>query len=246
MNKWTHVLLVEDDVNFGTTLKEILELKDFKVTWFQNGMDALSYLVIEPVDIIISDIMMPIMNGFELQEELKAYEIAQNIPIIFMTAFGNSEMVKHFSKNQLCVFKPFESAFLIQQINKLLANKKSDSKKEMDAFISEDSDVQILEHVKYVMDLYYNQSDIYQTLIQKTGISKYKLERLLLNTYNQNIRGYIHQYRVKKALELINHGHLNVSEISLKVGYSNTNRFTEVFEKVVGMTPKKFILKING
>ncbi len=84
MTKKKHILLVEDDESMGFLLKDSLENYQFKVTHFNNGKKALAQFPLVKFDICILDVMMPIMDGFSLAEEIR--KINPNIPLVFLTA----------------------------------------------------------------------------------------------------------------------------------------------------------------
>ena len=120
MQRITKVLLVEDDPNFGSVLKDYLELNDFEVCLAQNGREGLrEFRQYEP-DICILDVMMPQMDGFTLGKEIKS--IDQEIPVIFLTAKSMKEdMLKGYQVGaDDYLTKPFDSEVLLYKIKAVL------------------------------------------------------------------------------------------------------------------------------
>lgn len=116
----THILLVEDDVNFGSVLKSFLEMHGYMVTLAENGEKGYAAFRAGSFDICLADVMMPFKDGFTLVNEIRKYNAA--IPVIFITARG----MKHDVLNGFDVgaddyiTKPFDSEILLQKIKVLL------------------------------------------------------------------------------------------------------------------------------
>src|SRR6185436_17157883 len=114
------ILLAEDDLSLGELLKNYLEMNDFEVTWYKNGIDAFKGFNKNSFAICLLDVMMPDMNGFELATEIKL--LNPHIPLLFLTAKTLREDVLTGYK---CgaddyIIKPFDSELLIYKINAIL------------------------------------------------------------------------------------------------------------------------------
>lgn len=116
-----HILMTEDDLDFGGILKQYLELAGFKVTWKLNGEQALAHLKIETPDICVLDVMMPVMDGFTLAENIIA--IYPDMPFVFLTARSQKEdRLKGLGLGaDDYIVKPFEAEELILRIKNILA-----------------------------------------------------------------------------------------------------------------------------
>ena len=125
MSKRSRLLLVEDDPNFGTVLKDYLILNDFEVTHAIDGNDGLVKFKSGDFDLAILDVMMPYKDGFTLATEIK--ELSPNIPIIFLTAKSMKEdVVRGYQVGaDDYVNKPFDSEVLLYKIKAIL-NRKTD------------------------------------------------------------------------------------------------------------------------
>ncbi|GEQ86751.1 DNA-binding response regulator [Patiriisocius marinistellae] len=118
-----HVLLAEDDFDFGSILKQYLEIHDFKVTWAHDGKEALSIFKAEteqPFNICVFDVMMPKMDGFTLAE--KVVDCNPEIPFVFLTAKKMKEdRIKGLKLGaDDYIIKPFEADILVLRLNNIL------------------------------------------------------------------------------------------------------------------------------
>ena len=114
------ILLAEDDLSLGELLKNYLEMNDFEVDWFKNGIEAFKGFSKNNYNICLLDVMMPEMNGFELATEIK--QINNKVPFLFLTAKSLREDILTGYK---CgaddyILKPFDSELLIFKINAIL------------------------------------------------------------------------------------------------------------------------------
>jgi DNA-binding response OmpR family regulator len=119
-----HILITEDDLDFGGILKQYLELAGFAVTWKLNGADALMFLKNDQPDICVLDVMMPVMDGFTLAEQI--ISLYPDMPFVFLTARNQKEdRIKGLRLGaDDYVVKPFEAEELVLRIKNIL--KRSD------------------------------------------------------------------------------------------------------------------------
>ena len=115
-----HILLAEDDPDFGSILKQYLELAGFRVSWKMNGQEALEFLKADQPDICVLDVMMPVMDGFTLAE--KIIRIQPGVPFIFLTARNQKEdRLKGLGLGaDDYVIKPFEAEELLLRLRNIL------------------------------------------------------------------------------------------------------------------------------
>lgn len=115
-----HILLVEDDQDFGKMLKRYLELNKFQVTWVENGQEAFAIVQKETFDISIIDVMMPVMDGFTLAK--KIVDTHPELPFLFLTARKTKEdRIKGLKLGaDDYIAKPFEAEELILRIKNIL------------------------------------------------------------------------------------------------------------------------------
>ncbi|WEA00581.1 response regulator transcription factor [Mucilaginibacter sp. SJ] len=115
-----HILLTEDDPDFGSILKQYLELAGFRVSWKMNGKEALEFLKADQPDICILDVMMPVMDGFTLAE--KIIPVWPDMPFLFLTARNQKEdRLKGLGLGaDDYVVKPFEAEELLLRLKNIL------------------------------------------------------------------------------------------------------------------------------
>lgn len=128
------ILLVEDDPNFGTVLKDYLEMNDFDVVHAKNGMEGFEKFKKENFDLCILDVMMPYKDGFTLAKEIR--EKNEEVPIIFLTAKAMKEDVLKGYKvgGDDYLNKPFDSEVLLMKIRAFMQRKAPDSVAESKEF----------------------------------------------------------------------------------------------------------------
>lgn len=128
------ILLVEDDPNFGTVLKDYLSLNDYKVTLAKDGLEGLIMFKNDEFDLCILDVMMPRKDGFSLAKDIRATN--SEVPIIFLTARTMKEDVLkgYQSGGDDYLNKPFDSEVLLYKIKAILQRKETEQTVEEDVF----------------------------------------------------------------------------------------------------------------
>src|SRR6056300_711776 len=128
------ILLVEDDPNFGTVLKDYLSLNDYNVTHAKDGLEGLIMFKNDDFDLCILDVMMPRKDGFSLAKDIRSTNA--DIPIIFLTAKTMKEdVLKGYQVGaDDYLNKPFDSEVLLFKIKAILQRKETDSANEDDRF----------------------------------------------------------------------------------------------------------------
>ncbi len=121
----TDILIVEDSPTQAAQIKYLLESNDYKVMVAQNGQQALDWLSKNKPSLVISDIVMPEMNGFELCEKIKSHEPTEDIPVILLTSLSDpDEIMEGLSSGaDSFITKPYNKEYLISNIEKLLKEK---------------------------------------------------------------------------------------------------------------------------
>ncbi|WP_372770292.1 response regulator transcription factor [Lutibacter sp.] len=128
------ILLVEDDPNFGTVLKDYLSLNDYKVTLAKDGLEGLIMFKNDDYDLCILDVMMPRKDGFSLAKDIRSSN--SEVPIIFLTARTMKEDVLkgYQSGADDYLNKPFDSEVLLYKIKAILQRKETEQNIEEDTF----------------------------------------------------------------------------------------------------------------
>lgn len=250
------ILIVEDEKEIHSFLNELLGEK-YKLNIAYNGIEALESIKNEIPDIIISDVMMPLMDGIELCEKIKKDIQTCHIPFIMLTA---KESVLHRiegieSGANSYIPKPFHPDHLLIRIQKLLEEKELILKHfAQDSLVENLSTLPIendeKEFIKKVIDLIRKNIDnenLQSLFIEKElGISNSQLYRKTKQIFSLTPGDLIRTIRIKHAAELLRKNVLTVSEICYLSGFNNRSYFYREFKKMYNITPKNYQLKYKS
>jgi len=244
-----HILLVEDNEEVSSFLVGKLG-QSFNVETAANGIEALDTLNNQHIDLVISDVMMPRMGGFELCQAIKSNMELSHIPFIFLTAKGDLDSKINGLKMgaEAYVEKPFSFDYLQSQIITLLNNRQ----KEREAFAKRPffpvhnmkmnrADEEFMD--KIIRMIHENITDYnfnVERLAEIMGMSRSGLLRKIKVLTNLSPIDFIRLIRLKKAAELILEGKHRIGEICYMVGINSPSYFSKLFLKQFGMTPKDF------
>lgn len=245
------VLLVEDNKVLRNHLKT--ELSDlYQVKEAANGVVGLEKIRKYFPDIIISDVMMPKMDGFELCHQVKTDFEISHIPILLLTARNLDEDVVQGYQTGAdgYISKPFNIPVLRARVNNLLeARKRSRERFASIGGIVPSSDVtinsldeQFLDKAtKIVIDNVSNIDFTLDDLIGNMGMGRSKFYRKISSLTGQNPSNFIRTIRLKYASELLLTNNLSIKEISYNCGFNSTAYFTKTFKEVFKVTPTQYI-----
>ncbi|MCC4213621.1 hybrid sensor histidine kinase/response regulator transcription factor [Leeuwenhoekiella parthenopeia] len=247
----TKILVVDDDLEIRKYIKR--ELGDrFKVALAANGKEALAYVLKEAPDLVISDIMMPEMDGLELCRRIKKNININHIPVILLTAKSTQE--RNLESLNLgadaYIPKPFDVAILqktalnLIQNRKLLKNNYDGSQLQEDKVKQvelESSDEILLKKVMgYINDNLDNPNLNVEMIANAVGISRVHLYRKLKELTNQSASDLMKNIRLKQAADLLAAKSISVAEVAYAVGFSNLSTFSTSFKNLYGIPPKKY------
>lgn len=237
------LLLVEDNTDMQQTLRRILEPIG-QVFIAENGLIALNILEKVTPDIIISDIMMPVMNGTELVKRLMRDPNWNNIPVLMLTAKNLGEEKTELLKLGVIdyITKPFNPAHFISKIENLLRlyqNRKKNALHYQDEKSSANNEL----HTKVAEYVYTNVSDTSLTIERLADHflqSRRTLFRVIEAETGMSPGEYIREIRLQKALELIqSQKDIRLNELMAAVGYKTPAGFKRAFHKRYGFHPTK-------
>lgn len=243
------VLLVDDNEEILEFIMDDLSEK-FHVLTAKNGLEGLAILENEIVHLIISDVMMPEMDGFEFCRRIKSSIEFSHIPLILLTAKDTLE-----SKIQglelgadVYVEKPFSPEFLQVQACSLIANRNkiktyfsSSPLLHMKTIAHSKTDEQFLEKIQCIIDDNISNPDLdVEHLASRMHMSRPTLYRKIKSISNLSPNELINISRLKKGAELLKQGALKIYEISELIGYSSQTHFGRVFSKQFGMSPTEY------
>jgi len=244
------VLIIEDNTDIIDFIRTSLGHK-FNFVVAQNGEEGLQKANNFMPEVIISDIMMPVMDGLTLCEKVKENPKTSHITIILLTAKSMpSNRLEGIKKGaDVYLTKPFEIELLEAHVNNLIHRKKElTSYFRNELVVSQDTpetkDNQDNKFLKKVMDLIeanISEPDFgVENISKEIGMSSTHLYRRLKALTNLSAQDIIKKYRIKKASLLLENNEGNVSETMYKVGFSSASYFSKCFKAEFGMTPKEF------
>ena len=245
------VLFVEDNKILLNQLKDHFN-KKFKVITASNGREGLDKALKYVPDIVVSDVMMPVMDGFELCQKIKSSEDICHIPVVMLTARGMVEdrlSGYEFGADEY-FSKPFVMKLLEARINNLIAGRirlkeKFNSSNIMNDFVEseqmENRDEKFLNQVtKYVIDNLDNSDMVVSEISHAVGISNSQLFNRISQLTGQNPSGFIRTIRLKCSAELLKNNDYDIKEITYKVGFNSHAYFSKCFKELYGCSPTQF------
>jgi len=249
------LLLVDDNEEILDFLKDDLEEK-YTVLTATSGKEALKLLEAHIVHLIISDIMMPGMDGLEFCDYVKSHFDLSHIPIVLLTAKNTlqSKIEGLDAGADAYIEKPFSPEHLNAQVASLLSNRM----KLKDYFAQSPlTHIKMMAHTKmdeqFLEKLQQHiEADLSNPLLdveflaQSLNMSRPTLYRKIKSISNLSPNEMINLTRLKKAAALIGEGHHRMNEIAETVGYSSLTQFGRNFHKQFGMTPTEYVKKISG
>lgn len=243
------ILLIEDDNDVREfLLSELESCFDLKVA--SDGKAGISMAKELDVDLIVSDVMMPGMNGFELTKRLKNSFETSHIPIILLTALSTDENVLEGTESgaDAYITKPFSPQLLMARILQLLNQREilrqkfgKEPQEIRSAMLSNEQDSLF---VKRLDSIVYSRLGEQDLSVDKVA----GLLHLGRTIFYKKVRGttgytpneYIRVIRLRKAAELLKEGEKNVSEVAYAVGFDNPYYFSKCFKEQFGMPPSQY------
>ena len=251
------VLIVEDDDEIRNYLKNELSVY-FRVEEKNNGKEAWKVIRDNHPDLVISDIMMPEMDGIALCKKIKSNADVNHIPVILLTAKStDSDKAEGLDVGaDAYIVKPFNIDLLIKQSLNLIENRNRIEIKPLDDKVIKDmlspeplqsADRQLLEKVvKLINENISNPNLNVEFLAENIGISRVHLYRKLKELTNQSPSDFIKTIRIKQAAELLANQKVQVSEIAYAVGFSNLSHFSNSFKEFYGISPTEYAEKYKN
>lgn len=244
------ILVVEDNKDMRDYIRSILS-EYYNVAEASQGEEALAVLQSQNVDFIISDLMMPVMDGMELSRRVKADFAISHIPFLMLTAkTSNESRIESFRIGvDEYLLKPFDDTLLLARIANILENRKRFQQKfsysmDVDALNieKESGDKKFLDKAMQIVkenykNPYYEISDF----TEEMGVSKSLMNKKMQNLTGQTAGQFMRNYRLNIARELILRNRvthsMNISEIAYEVGFNDPKYFTRCFTKHFEMAP---------
>lgn len=248
------ILVVEDNADMRGYIRSIL-LEQYHILEAANGEEALHILNSNPVDFIVSDLMMPVMDGIELSRRVKETFAISHIPFLMLTAKTSPEsrLESYRIGVDEYLLKPFDETLLLTRIQNILDNRKRYQRKftiDMDVeslhIEEESSDKKFLNQVMEVIKENYKNSYFeVSDFCEAVGASKSLLNKKLQSLIGQPAGQFIRNYRLNIARELIIKNrttkNMNIAEVAYEVGFNDPKYFTRCFTKHFNVTPSSML-----
>tara|TARA_R110000868_G_scaffold71713_3_gene209740 strand:- start:10406 stop:14485 length:4080 start_codon:yes stop_codon:yes gene_type:complete len=244
------ILVVEDNHPLRTFMRELLKM-EYTILEAGNGKEAMKKALHSVPDLIISDVMMPEMVGTELCAQIKENLKTSHIPVILLTS--RTSLIYKFegleSGADDYISKPFNiKEFRLRIKNIMESTKRLKAKfSDRDNFTPSDItvsslDEKLLEKALFIVEenIANEQFDI-PSFSSELGVSRTLLFTKIKAWTNFTPNEFIHEVRMKRALQLLEQDKLNISQISYEVGFKNPKYFSKCFQKKYGQTPSQYM-----
>ncbi len=243
------LLIVDDEAELRTFIKEIFE-QEYTILEAENGEEGLKLAKKHLPSLIISDMMMPVMNGIEFCNKIRQDISISHIPIIFLTAkTGDEAEIEGLSSGADAFFnKPFNQNVLKSQVHALIENRKKLIKKydysineKVSVLASNTVDKDFLERFEIILEKKHEHSDLsIEELASEMAVSVSSFYGKIKSITGSSPVEFVRTYRLKKAAQLLKTTTLNVTEISEKCGFGTQKYFSNSFKKHFGITPLEY------
>lgn len=245
------VLLVEDNPDMLEFIRKALE-SQYNIRTALDGEQGLEIAFESVPDLIVSDVMMPIMDGIEFCEKAKDNELTSHIPIILLTAKGSTDhRIEGLEVGaDAYISKPFDMRLLKVRIEKLLGQREVLKKKftaggiklDSEKYGINDQEKIFLKKLEDVIEENLTNSEFgVEDLSSALGYSRMQLYRKLKSIRGLSANEFIREYRIKKAAVLLRETDMRVFEVLYEVGISNHSYFTKCFKQHFNQSPREYI-----
>ncbi len=251
-NSRPNILLVEDEIEMGKFIAKEIS-RDYNVILTHNGDEALKVLKKYNITLVVSDVIMPVINGYELCRQIKSNIEFSHIPVILLTAtiHLNARIEGLDSGADAYIEKPFSTELLMAQIINLIRNRSLDRQNFINSPLAHfksvavnKTDEEFLKKLNSVLIDNISENDLnVERIAEIMGISVSTLYRKVKALTDLNSVEYIRLTRLKKAAQLLSEGNYRINEISYLVGFSSPSYFATSFQKQFGISPSQFIRK---
>lgn len=249
------VLIVEDEEEIRSYLKAELK-NDYRIHTCENGREAYDWILQELPDLVISDVMMPEMDGMTLCKKIKQNTNTNHIPIVLLTAKSNPEdrLEGIDIGADAYMVKPFQTELLKSTVANLLSSRRllrnkfsgiQQQEGKIEKISLTSNDEKILERIMKVVNDHLSDPELnVEMLAAEVGLSRVHIHRKLKELTNLAPREFIKNIRLQQAAVLLAEDKkLSVSEVAYAVGYSNLSHFSSSFREKYGISPKEYSQK---
>ena len=242
------VLVIDDNTDIRQYERTLLQ-DEYIVLEAADGKEGLAVALKEVPDLVICDVMMPVMDGLEFTKQLKTNTATSHIPVIMLTAKNleehRAEGYEHGADSYIT--KPFHSKVLLARIENLLRQRQllknlyqgtKEAEKEISEAYLEDRDKQFLKQLQAIIQKNLSDSEFgVEDMGQQIGLSRVQLYRKVKAMTGSSVVDLLRKARLAKARRLLETRSMSVSEVAYEVGFSAPSYFTKCFKEEYGMLP---------
>ena len=242
------VLVIDDNTDIRQYERTLLQ-DEYIVLEAADGKEGLAVALKEVPDLVICDVMMPVMDGLEFTKQLKTNTATSHIPVIMLTAKNleehRAEGYEHGADSYIT--KPFHSKVLLARIENLLRQRQllknlyhgaQEAEKEISESHLEDRDKQFLKQLQAIIQKNLSDSEFgVEDMGQQIGLSRVQLYRKVKAMTGSSVVDLLRKARLAKARRLLETRSMSVSEVAYEVGFSAPSYFTKCFKDEYGMLP---------
>jgi signal transduction histidine kinase/ligand-binding sensor domain-containing protein/DNA-binding response OmpR family regulator len=242
------ILIVEDNPDVRQYLKNILS-PYFRIETAANGVKGVELASATLPSLILSDVMMPEMDGFKFCKKVKENFLTSHIPVILLTALeGNESKVEGIEQGaDAFISKPFDKKVLLSQINNLIQSRKKLKERFTeqwdfveDIATSSSDKLFIKRAAKLVEEKMHDPQFNVSEMVKEMKVSRTLLHMKLRELTGQSTSEFIRTIRLKQAAKLLKQGDMNISEVTYAVGFNDPKYFSKSFKNLFGLTPTQF------
>lgn len=243
------LLIVDDNHDVRMVLKDILK-NNYQILEAEDGEQALKIAKKEIPDCIISDVMMPKMDGFEFTKQIKNNELTSFIPIILLTARTSDEAHLEGLKSTADAYltKPFNNEIVKETVNQLIAERKKLHQRYSQELVLRPVDIVInsvdekfIEKLQVILDKELSNAEFSsEDFAAAVGMSRMQLHRKLKSLLGVSSTEFLRNERLKVATELLKKGNGTIAEIIYAVGFNDTSYFIRCFKEKYNCTPSEY------
>ena len=246
------VLIVEDDEEIRKYLRSELSA-DFHISECSDGKEGFTHILKNLPDLVISDIMMPELDGISLCQKIKKNININHIPVVLLTAKTDStDQIEGLKTGaDAYVTKPFNIEMLRITMHNILKNRdilknnfngSQNQEEKVEKIELKSSDEKLMERIMSVINKNISDSDLNVEMIaSEVGISRVHLHRKLKELTNQSTRDFLRNIRLKQAAELLSEKNIAIADVAYATGFTNLAHFSTKFKEVYGVSPKEYM-----
>ncbi|MBO4849437.1 MAG: response regulator [Prevotella sp.] len=246
------IVIAEDDDEIRDFLETELST-EYEIHSCPNGREALAEIYRCSPDIVVSDVMMPEMDGNTLCSQLKLNPQTNHLPVILLTAKNRDEDKLEGLETgaDAYIVKPFNMDILRRTIHNLIGSRQLMRQKygrteqlenQVEEMKMKSPDEKLLDRIMATINKHLNDSELSVDMIaNEVGVSRVHLHRKMKELTGQTPHNFIRSLRIKQAAHLLSSQNMNITEVVYACGFSNPTSFSTIFKSVYGMTPREYM-----